>query len=62
MAYEKSKVNLPSGFVDLGEPMKAMEIDVSKAKETEDYHYPSLYFDNIDELSESSERRNELIK
>jgi hypothetical protein len=50
MAYEKSKVNLPSGFVDLGEPMKSMEIDISKSKETEDYHYPSLYFDNAEGL------------
>lgn len=50
MAYEKSKVNLPSGFVDLGEPMKAMETNVPKAKETEDYHYPSLYFDNAEGL------------
>lgn len=50
MAYEKSKVNLPSGFVDLGEPIKAMEIDVSEAKPTSDYHYPSLYFDNAEGL------------
>lgn len=50
MAYEKSKVNLPSGFVDLGEPIKAMEIDVSEAKPASDYHYPSLYFDNAEGL------------
>lgn len=50
MPYEKSKINLPSGFVDLGEPIKAMEIDVSEAKPTSEYHYPSLYFENAEGL------------
>lgn len=50
MPYEKSKINLPSGFVDLGEPIKAMEVDLSQAKTTSDYHYPSLYFDNAEGL------------
>lgn len=50
MPYEKSKINLPSGFVDLGEPMKAIEVDVSPSKEMQDYHYPSLYFDNAEGL------------
>jgi hypothetical protein len=50
MSYEKSKINLPSGFINLGEPIKAMEIDLSEAKPTSDYHYPSLYFDNAEGL------------
>ena len=50
MPYEKSKIDLPDGFVDLGEPLTAM--DAPMPVEKSEYHYPSLYFDNAEGLAE----------
>ena len=52
MPYTKEKADLPEGFIDLGEEIPSMggtsiEIEIPK----EEYHYPSLYFDNAEELS-----------
>jgi hypothetical protein len=52
MPYTKEKAELPEGFIDLGEEVPAMgmtEIEIEAPKS--EYHYPSLYFDNADELS-----------
>jgi hypothetical protein len=52
MPYTKEKVDLPEGFVDLGEEIPDMgmtEIEIEMPKK--EYHYPSLYFDNAEELS-----------
>jgi hypothetical protein len=52
MPYTKEKVDLPEGFVDLGEEVSGMgmtEIEIEIPKK--EYHYPSLYFDNAEELS-----------
>jgi hypothetical protein len=52
MPYTKEKVDLPEGFVDLGEEIPDMgisEIEIEIPKK--EYHYPSLYFDNAEELS-----------
>ena len=49
MPYTSKKVNLPEGFVDLGEemkPMTAIEIE----REPASVHYPSLYFSDAKEL------------
>lgn len=56
MPYTKEKVDLPEGFVDLGEEIPAMgmtEIEIEMPKK--EYHYPSLYFDNAEELSKLPE-------
>ena len=50
MPYEKSKIDLPDGFVDLGEPLTAL--DVPMPVEKSEYHYPSLFFDNAEGLTE----------
>jgi hypothetical protein len=52
MPYTTKKAELPEGFIDLGEEIPSMggtsiEIEIPK----EEYHYPSLYFDNAEELS-----------
>jgi hypothetical protein len=52
MPYTKEKAELPEGFIDLGEEVPAMamtEIEIEAPKS--EYHYPSLYFDNAEELS-----------
>lgn len=50
MPYEKSKIDLPDGFVDLGEKLGSSDImPVSELKS--EYHYPSLYFDNAEGLA-----------
>jgi len=52
MPYTKEKAELPEGFIDLGEEIPSMggtSIEIEMPKE--EYHYPSLYFDNADELS-----------
>ncbi len=44
MAYNTDKkMELPKGFIDLGEKLEMAEIIPSAPKETS-YHYPSLYF------------------
>lgn len=49
MPYTKEKYDLPSGFTDLGEEVKPMEMP-EMAMPKSDYHYPSLYFENADGL------------
>jgi len=52
MPYTKEKAELPEGFIDLGEEVPSMggtSIEIEMPKE--EYHYPSLYFDNAEELS-----------
>ena len=46
MPYEKTKKELPDGFIDLGEKMKGMEIMpiIETAEDAPEVHYPSLYF------------------
>jgi len=49
MPYAKDKKQLPEGFVDLSEKIGKPElsaIEVSTS-DSEGYHYPSLYFDNV---------------
>ena len=49
MPYTKEKYELPSGFTDLGEEIKTTAMpDMETPKN--DYHYPSLYFENADGL------------
>lgn len=51
MPYTKEKTKLKSDFIDLGEKLKSngMEIsmDSEEPSESPEYHYPSLYFDNV---------------
>jgi hypothetical protein len=52
MPYTTQKSELPEGFIDLGEEVPSMggtSIEIEMPKE--EYHYPSLYFDNAEELS-----------
>jgi hypothetical protein len=52
MPYTTQKAELPEGFIDLGEEIASMggtSIEIEMPKE--EYHYPSLYFDNAEELS-----------
>jgi len=49
MPYTKEKYELPSGFTDLGEEVKSMGLS-EMAMPKNDYHYPSLYFENADGL------------
>jgi len=49
MPYTKEKYELPSGFTDLGEEVKSMGMS-EMAMPKNDYHYPSLYFENADGL------------
>lgn len=48
MPYSKEKYDLPSGFEDLGEPVKPISMDMEMPKN--EYHYPSLYFENAKAL------------
>jgi hypothetical protein len=53
MPYEAFKKSLPEGFIDLGEPIKGMEISmIEPAEEKPEIHYPSLYFENAEGLGE----------
>ena len=53
MPYEPQKKELPEGFVDLGESMKDMEIAmIEPAEEKPKVHYPSLYFENVENLDD----------
>jgi hypothetical protein len=52
MPYTNKKADLPEGFIDLGEKVQSMEMKPAmEVKESESIHYPSLYFDNAEELS-----------
>lgn len=47
MAYTDKKMELPDGFIDLGEELKgAGVVAVEPVGQKNSYHYPSLYFDN----------------
>jgi hypothetical protein len=48
MPYTSEKYDLPSGFEDLGEPVKPINMDMEMPKS--EYHYPSLYFENAEAL------------
>ena len=48
MPYSKEKYDLPSGFEDLGEPIKPISMDMEMPKS--EFHYPSLYFENAEAL------------
>ena len=50
MPYTKEKYELPSGFTDLGEEIKTTAMPEMEMPTKNDYHYPSLYFDNADGL------------
>lgn len=50
MPYTKEKYELPSGFTDLGEEVKPMSMPEMAMPTKNDYHYPSLYFENADGL------------
>ena len=49
MPYTKEKYDLPSGFTDLGEEIKTTAMPEMEMPKN-DYHYPSLYFENADGL------------
>lgn len=51
MPYTKEKTELPEGFIDLGEEVPSMGTEIEIEIPKSEYHYPSLYFDNADELS-----------
>jgi hypothetical protein len=51
MPYTKEKAELPEGFIDLGESVPSMETEIAIEIPEKEYHYPSLYFDNAEELS-----------
>jgi len=48
MPYAKEKYDLPSGFEDLGEPVKPISMEMEMPKS--EFHYPSLYFENAEAL------------
>lgn len=50
MPYTKEKYELPSGFTDLGEEIKTTAMPEMAMPTKNDYHYPSLYFENADGL------------
>lgn len=51
MPYEPSEKNLPEGFVNLGEKLEDnIAIPVMESKS--EYHYPSLYFDDVEGLAD----------
>lgn len=50
MSYAKEKYDLPSGFTDLGEEIKTTAMPEMEMPTKNNYHYPSLYFDNADGL------------
>lgn len=51
MPYTKEKTKLKSDFIDLGEKIKSNEMEISmdseEPSESPEYHYPSLYFNNV---------------
>ena len=51
MPYTKEKTKLKSDFIDLGEKLKSdgmkISMDSEEPSESPEYHYPSLYFDNV---------------
>lgn len=51
MPYTSKKTDLPEGFIDLGEPMETMGAEIITEMPKKEYHYPSLYFENAEELS-----------
>lgn len=51
MPYEPSEKKLPEGFVNLGEKLQATDIPMPVAESKSEYHYPSLYFDDVEGLA-----------
>ena len=51
MPYTKEKTKLKSDFIDLGEEVKSdgmkISMDSEESSKSPEYHYPSLYFDNV---------------
>jgi hypothetical protein len=43
MAYTDKKIELPDGFIDLGEKISSSDLKPMEVKDVS-YHYPSLYF------------------
>ena len=52
MPYEPSEKKLPEGFVNLGEKLSANDIPMPAMESKIEYHYPSLYFDNVEGLAD----------
>lgn len=52
MPYEPSEKKLPEGFVNLGEKLKDSDIPLAMPEPENKYHYPSLYFDNVEGLAD----------
>lgn len=52
MPYEPSEKNLPEGFVNLGEKLQATDIPMPVMESKSEYHYPSLYFDDVKGLAD----------
>ena len=51
MPYTKEKYELPSGFTDLGDEIKTTAMPEMEMPKN-DYHYPSLYFENAEGLKD----------
>lgn len=52
MPYEPSEKKLPEGFVNLGEKLEATDLPMPITESKNEYHYPSLYFDNVEGLAD----------
>jgi hypothetical protein len=64
MPYEKQKMELPEGFIDLGEGSKSSSgmLDIVMASNDGGYHYPSLYFSNAEGLKGMPKEGTAMIK
>lgn len=63
MPYEKQKMELPNGFIDLGESNKPSGmLDIVMASSDDGYHYPSLYFSNAEGLKGMPKEGTAMIK
>jgi hypothetical protein len=64
MPYEKEKMELPEGFIDLGEGSKTSSgmLDIVMASNDSGYHYPSLYFSNAEGLKGMPKEGTAMIK
>ena len=52
MPYEPSEKKLPEGFVNLGEKLDSTDLPMPIMESKNEYHYPSLYFDNVEGLAD----------
>ena len=64
MPYEKEKMQLPDGFIDLGESAKMPESSIVDIIAPMDggYHYPSLYFTDASGLKGMPKEGTAVIK